>query len=211
MRRSDKMNIHAQFTNFWYQFHRYAHPSWMAMHSIPQLSSESSILRWNLAYSDVCEQLGVDSDLPIKREYIDMDFIYRFLEAPSRYLKLAGACLSESPKKDFLEASTMQECDLNFAIQTSRTLSLGQRFTCLSEAPPTLYEVGVLLLHAYIMTIDEILWQRIKLSIDAEIEKDLENPDGETNLHHGVLKRLWKTIDLYIIFSKEGVDEHIAA
>lgn len=192
-----------QFIFFWYQFHHYIHDSWMRCIGIPKLNSNSSSLRLNLAYSCMCDALEIDKALPQYQTSLDTGFLYRLIQNPVRYIELAGVCLSTKPKFDFLDAALMSEEDLRFAVQTCNALSLNQRFACQSDSPPSPYESGLLLLHAYLLGVDPWLWQRVKLCTDAEVEQHLGSPDGSFDLHQSVLKRLWKTIDLFIKFPME--------
>lgn len=192
--------MNPQLIAFWYRFHRYLHRSWFDRISIPALSTDTSYLRFGLAYQEVCSQLEIDENIPEKQiDEWPLDFIYRFVAQPDRYLRTAGICLSTRPKAEFFDAALMRDKEISFAKKMCNAMSLNQRFVCANQFQLSSYEAGALLLNADIISVAKPLWKRVKLSIDAKVVDELDAPEGAMDLHQSVLKRLWKSVDQFIV------------
>ncbi len=159
-----------------------------------------SRLYWNCIYTEFCNDLNINVNVPESIKKMDLEVFKRFSKMPKRYLTLAGLGLVARQHKELaiLDDDPVDTEDLVFARKLGRSIAINRRFSVKTGIKPSLYGIGALLFKAYVMCNNEEIWERSKLCIDREVVELLpERFEPSLAIHYNSLKYYWNSIDHY--------------
>ena len=177
------------------QLPSFIHPSW-SVNGVEFRSS--SKLAKNLWLSQIIE---LPDDYVLRK--IDLTastFFYRFINAPERYLTIAGFSFSQvlTNSSDITKCE-ISDSDVEFGNRLRLTLSMEDRFSVSDLANGTRAEGGLYLLHYFLVSHHSCLWDMCKLSIEKHlVESSHYECTGDLTPHMSALSTFWHQIDIYL-------------